>query len=279
MIETVRDVALLRHVINSWRAVGHRIALVPTMGALHQGHLDLIAGARTHATKVVASVFVNPAQFAPHEDLARYPRNELRDADLLAQAGCDLLYAPDNKVMYPEGFSTHVEVSGVSARWEGTFRPQFFSGVATVVTKLLLQARPNVAMFGEKDWQQLQVVTKLVADLDIETAIIGVTTRREDDGLAMSSRNAYLSPDQRRIAPALARALNGICDAIVADQADIAQFVEATKLSLIGEGFASIDYLAPCHAYSLEPWRRGDPVRVLGAAWLGQTRLIDNCGP
>jgi pantoate--beta-alanine ligase len=278
MLRTFRDIAGLRAAVNSWRNLGQKVALVPTMGALHAGHLDLITLARQKADKVIASLFVNPTQFAPHEDLARYPRNEERDCELLASAGCDLLYAPDANVMYPEGFATSILVQDVSSRWEGEFRPHFFQGVATVVTKLLIQAKPDFAVFGEKDWQQLQVVSKLVADLDIDVAVIGAPTRREADGLAMSSRNAYLTPQQREIAPALKQALDQIARCASAGGLDLETHVEAAKAQLIDAGFTSIDYLAPCNAKTLEPWAQGDPLRVLGAAWLDKTRLIDNRG-
>jgi pantoate--beta-alanine ligase len=180
--------------------------------------------------------------------------------------------------MYPAGFSTSVNVLGVSERWEGHFRPQFLTGVATIVAKLLLQVAPDIALFGEKDWQQLQVVSKLVTDLNISTQIVGVPTRREADGLAMSSRNAYLTVEERAIAPALKSALDDICLEITFGHNAIDTIVEQAQSNLLKNGFTAIDYLAPCHAQTLEPWVKGDPLRVLGAAWLGKTRLIDNRG-
>jgi pantoate--beta-alanine ligase len=278
MIETIRSPQDLRAKMDAWRSAGLKIALVPTMGALHEGHLDLVRAAKQAADKVVTSIFVNPTQFAAHEDLDRYPRTEARDSDLLAQTGCDVLYAPSKAAMYPDGFATSVAVSGVTTYLEGSFRPHFFGGVATIVAKLFIQADPDLAFFGEKDWQQLQVVTKMATDLDLRVRVIGVATRREADGLAMSSRNAYLTPDQRKIAPALKLALDRICDAVSSDDVSPNVAIESAKLQLVATGFASVDYLATCHAQTLAPWHKGDPLRVLGAAWLGQTRLIDNRG-
>jgi pantoate--beta-alanine ligase len=278
MVERVFDPLALRARLQSWRQSQLSIALVPTMGALHQGHLDLVARAKQQADKVVVSLFVNPTQFAPHEDFALYPRDLEADCAKLAGMGCDLLYAPATAIMYPAGHATTVSVAGVSARLEGTCRPHFFAGVATIVTKLLCQARPDVAVFGEKDWQQLQVVTTLARDLDLGVDILGVATRREADGLAMSSRNAYLSKEQRAIAPALKVALDQIGAAARAQPSKVAASAAQAKSHLLAQGFDRIDYLEACHATTLEPWRVGDPLRVLGAAWLGQTRLIDNCG-
>jgi pantoate--beta-alanine ligase len=278
MIDTFGTVSALRARLGAWRASGESIALVPTMGALHEGHLDLVRAAKSKADKVVASIFVNPTQFAAHEDLDHYPRTEARDRELLAQAGCDLLYMPTKAEMYPDGFSTTVSLTGITAPLEGTFRPHFFAGVATVVAKLFIQADPDLAFFGEKDWQQLQVVTKMARDLDMRVRVIGVKTRRESDGLAMSSRNAYLTPEQRAIAPALKHALDDICDAIASDTGSVSQAIADASLRLVAKGFASVDYLAACHAQTLQPWQKGAPLRVLGAAWLGQTRLIDNRG-
>lgn len=278
MIKTVRDVQDLRATLAQWRQAGEKIALVPTMGALHEGHLDLVRAAKRKADKVVTSIFVNPTQFAAHEDLDRYPRTEVLDAELLAQTGCDLLYAPPKSVMYPDEFATSISVSGVTAPLEGACRPHFFGGVATIVAKLFIQADTDFAFFGEKDWQQLQVVTKLARDLDLRVNVIGVETRREDDGLAMSSRNAYLTSEERVIAPALKMALDKICDMIAADGMALASMIEAETLRLVAAGFRSVDYLAACHAHTLAPWQKGDPLRVLGAVWLGQTRLIDNRG-
>lgn len=278
MIETVRTVQELRTTMDMWRHNGQKIALVPTMGALHDGHLDLVRAAKHQADKVVASIFVNPTQFAAHEDLDRYPRTEARDTELLAHTGCDLVYTPMKSTMYPTGFSTTVALKGVTAPLEGHFRPHFFAGVSTIVAKLFIQCDPDFAFFGEKDWQQLQVVTQMAQDLDMRVRIAGVATRREPDGLAMSSRNAYLTAEQRTVAPALKQALDKVCEAIASDASQADSAVLQAKADLLAHGFTSVDYLATCHAHTLEPWQKGDPLRVLVAAWLGQTRLIDNRG-
>jgi pantoate--beta-alanine ligase len=227
---------------------------------------------------VITSIFINPAQFAAHEDLGRYPRDEEGDLEKLVGAGCDLVYAPGVDAIYPQGFSTQVSVSGITQRLEGEFRPHFFAGVTTVVAKLFLQALPDIALFGEKDWQQLQVVTKMARDLDLGVRVVGVPTRREADGLAMSSRNAYLSTEERARAPTLKAALDRVCAAATSDPIKLGHAVENAKAALLAVGFTSIDYLEPCHANTLERWRAGDPLRVLAAAWLGKTRLIDNVG-
>jgi len=202
----VRSVPALRTQIAHWRSMGARIALVPTMGALHAGHLSLIAAARGNADRVVASLFVNPAQFGPHEDLDRYPRTEAADAAALTDAECDLLFAPAVAEMYPAGFATSIRVGGLADRLCGAARPGHFDGVATVVTKLLLQATPDVALFGEKDWQQLTIIRRLVRDLDLPVEIVGGAIVRDADGLALSSRNIYLSTDERHLALALPQA-------------------------------------------------------------------------
>ena len=206
-MDTVRELHGLREALAAWREEGCRIALVPTMGALHAGHLALIEAAKRVGTKVVASVFVNPRQFGPGEDLARYPRREAQDARMLGEVGCDLLWMPPVEVMYPDGFATNVSVSGVSDGLDGAARPGHFDGVATVVTKLFNQVRPDCAYFGEKDYQQLGVIRRMVADLDMDIEIVGVPTQRDDDGLALSSRNIYLDQEQRAKAVALPRAL------------------------------------------------------------------------
>ncbi|MBY0565567.1 MAG: pantoate--beta-alanine ligase [Hyphomonadaceae bacterium] len=272
----VRDAPSLRAAVASWRASGARVGFVPTMGALHEGHLSLVRTARDRCDRAVASLFVNPRQFAPHEDFERYPRDEAGDAALLASAGCDLLYAPDRLSMYPEGFSTNVIVADVSTPLEGEFRPHFFGGVATVVTKLLLQCLPDAAFFGEKDYQQLLVIKRMANDLDIPTEIVGCATVREHDGLALSSRNAYLSPDERRIAARLNFVLHDTIKAVRAGESIAAAEAEAAK-HLLAAGFASVDYVAVRDAETLQ--RIADvnrPARVLAAAWLGKTRLIDN---
>jgi pantoate--beta-alanine ligase len=278
MVDIVRTRIALREAVASWRKDGLTIALVPTMGALHEGHLDLVRAAKHRADRVVTSIFVNPAQFAAHEDLSRYPRDEARDAALLEAVGCDLIYAPEVAEIYPDGFATQVGVRGVTARLEGAFRPHFFAGVATVVAKLFIQAQPDFAFFGEKDWQQLQVVRTLTRDLNLPLEILGIPTRREADGLAMSSRNAYLSAVEREVAPALKAALDHIFEATQAPSADMHLVMQQATQGLLDAGFASVDYIEACHAYTLEPWKAGDPARILGAAWLGKTRLIDNRG-
>jgi pantoate--beta-alanine ligase len=278
MMDIVRTRSALRDAVANWRKSDLSVALVPTMGALHEGHLDLVRAAKQRADRVITTIFVNPTQFAAHEDLGRYPRDEARDASLLKGVGCDLIYAPNASEMYPEGFSTHIRVSGVTQRLEGSFRPHFFAGVAIVVAKLFSQSRPDFAFFGEKDWQQLQVVTQMARDLDLNLDVIGVPTRREADGLAMSSRNAYLTEEERVVAPALKRALDVIYEATLAQPSAVAAIAQDATANLIKAGFTSVDYLEACHAQTLQPWTHGDPVRVLGAAWLGKTRLIDNRG-
>jgi pantoate--beta-alanine ligase len=268
----------LRERLSAARAGGDRIALVPTMGALHDGHLSLIRLARTRASRVVASLFVNPTQFGPGEDLAAYPRNEARDLELLAEAGCDHVFAPGVEAIYPAGFATTVTVSGVSAPMEGTVRPHHFAGVATVVAKLLIQCAPNVAVFGEKDFQQLAVIRRLAADLDLPVEILGAPTIRAEDGLALSSRNAYLTPAQRLIAPALNRALRQAASAIAAGAAvDLAE--AEGRRALLAAGFDAVDYFDVRLIGDLSrppPGPLSAPARVLAAARLGTTRLIDN---
>ena len=275
-LPVARSVAALRRCVTAWRRAGEVVALVPTMGALHAGHLALIAHAAQRADRVVASIFVNPTQFGPNEDFNRYPRDEAGDAAKLAGARCNLLYAPDAAEMYAAGFSTTVSAGELAEPLDGEFRPGHFSGVATVVTKLLLQAHPDIACFGEKDWQQLQVIRRLARDLDIEVAIEGVPIVREEDGLALSSRNVYLTSEERRIAPVLHRTLVDIA-ARVAAGADPDAAATAGGEAVLKAGFTKLDYLAVRDAESLQPWvARERPGRVLVAAWLGRTRLIDN---
>jgi pantoate--beta-alanine ligase len=275
-LPVVRTVPALRNEVAAWRSAGLKVGLVPTMGALHEGHLSLVRTAKEKCDRVVTTLFVNPRQFAPHEDFERYPRDEAGDAAMLAGAGCDLLYAPERAVMYPEGFSTNVIVSDVSTPLEGEFRPHFFGGVATVVTKLLLQSLPDTAFFGEKDYQQLQVIKRMARDLDIPAAIEGCATVRESDGLAMSSRNAYLSADERRIAARLNQIMHDAIKAARAGGAISAAEAEAAR-SLVAAGFASVDYIAIRDAETLAPISSlARPARILAAAWLGKTRLIDN---
>jgi pantoate--beta-alanine ligase len=267
----------LRAQVARWRAEGLRVGFVPTMGALHEGHLSLVRQARERADRVLASVFVNPKQFAPTEDLARYPRQEAKDAELLAQAGCALLFAPDPAGMYPEGFATRVLVGGPSEGLETDFRPQFFEGVATVVTKLLNLAGADIAVFGEKDYQQLLVVRRLARDLDIRTEIVAGATVREADGLAMSSRNAYLSAEERRTAGRLNQVL-----AEAGRRARAGEPIAAAEAwaggELVAAGFGKVDYVAIRRAEDLAPFSSAidAPARILAAAWMGSTRLIDN---
>ena len=258
------------------RNAGGRLALVPTMGALHAGHIALVEAGRRHADRVAASIFVNPAQFAAHEDLGRYPRQEAADAAMLEAAGCDLLWLPSLADIYPGGFSTKVSVAGVSDRWEGEARPGHFDGVATVVAKLLLAVAPDVALFGEKDFQQLAVIRRVVADLNIPVEIIGVPTVRDADGLALSSRNAYLSEDEGRRAVELPRALEAAAMEIRGG-ADVGQVLAKANQSLRDAGFGQVDYLALVDAASLAPLDRPEgSMRLIAAATIGTTRLIDN---
>lgn len=273
----VRSVSDLREQVSALRNAGGRIGFVPTMGALHEGHLALAAEARRRCDAVVASVFVNPAQFAAHEDLGTYPRQEARDAALLEAAGCSVLFAPDAAQMYPPGFATSVQVDGPSRGLETDFRPHFFAGVAVVVAKLLNQVQADVAVFGEKDYQQLMVVRRMARDLDIPTEIVGAPTVRDEHGLALSSRNAYLSADELTTA----RRLNVIlCEA--ADRAAAGEPVAAVEAAaadaLIEAGFDKADYMAVRRAEDLSPFSGAvdAPARILAAAWLGKTRLIDN---
>lgn len=276
-LSTVRSVAALRTRVQSARDAGASIGLVPTMGALHDGHLALVARARAACDRVVATVFVNPRQFDRPDDLNRYPRNESRDADALARAGCDVLFAPPVEVMYPPGFATRVQVGGVTETLEGAHRPGHFEGVATVVAKLLLQALPDIAFFGEKDYQQLLTIRRLVRDLDIPVAVEGVPTVREADGLALSSRNANLTAAQRRVAPKLASALLHAAEVLGDGRTEADPVLTAARNGLLTAGFDAIDYLSLRDAETLAPLDRADrPARLLAAAWLGSTRLIDN---
>jgi pantoate--beta-alanine ligase len=277
-LDIVRSVAELRNRVQYWRDQGLKVALVPTMGALHAGHLSLIHAALEAADRVVASVFVNPTQFGPNEDFSRYPRQEERDARLLEGGGCHLLFAPSVSEMYPDGFATTVSVTGVSEGLCGGARPGHFNGVATVVTKLLLQAQAHVALFGEKDWQQLTVIRRLVADLDIPVEVVGVPTVREADGLALSSRNAYLSAADRAIAPALHRALQAVADGLRQGRGP-QELCHRAAADLLAAGFLSVDYVEARTADTLEILTRLDrPARILAAARLGGARLIDNIG-
>jgi pantoate--beta-alanine ligase len=273
----IRTVSALRRTLAPIRAAEERLALVPTMGALHGGHLSLVRLARRRADWVAVSIFVNPAQFAPHEDFATYPRSLGNDLAMLAREGVDLVWAPPPEVMYPAGFATRIVPEGpAAAGLEDMFRPHFFGGVATVVGKLLIQCQPDIAIFGEKDYQQLRVVTQLAKDLDLPVRIIGAPTRRERDGLAMSSRNAYLSAEERATAPTLYRVLQQSAEAIAAG-APIAATLANGRREIERAGY-TLDYLEARDARTLAPVRSRDagPVRLLVAARIGRTRLIDN---
>jgi pantoate--beta-alanine ligase len=274
-VQTVRTSEEMARAVAQLKRRGS-IALVPTMGALHAGHMALIEEAQRRADAVAASIFVNPKQFGANEDLGRYPRREAEDAHMLEAAGCDLLWLPAADDIYPPDFATTVHVSGVSQRWEGEARPGHFDGVATVVAKLLLSVRPDIALFGEKDFQQLVVIRRLVADLAIPVKIIGVPTVREADGLALSSRNAYLSAHERERAAAFPKSLMAARDAIGAGMRVDEALAEARQ-ALLGADFSRVDYLALVDADTLEPVSElGGNVRVLAAATIGTTRLIDN---
>ncbi len=275
-MHTVRTVSALRTAIGEWRSAGSSVGLVPTMGALHEGHLSLVRRALEIADRVCVTLFVNPKQFAPEEDFAEYPRDEAADRATLAAMGVHLLFAPAAEEIYPAGFATTVSVAGLGDGLCAELRPGFFQGVATVVTKLLIQALPDVALFGEKDYQQLQVVRRLVVDLDIPVRIEAGPTVREPDGLALSSRNAYLSPDQRAIAPALHRTLRAVAEAL-SGGAPAAAALQDGRRAMGQAGFDRVEYLELRDAASLEPIQRvAAPARLLAAVWLGHTRLIDN---
>jgi pantoate--beta-alanine ligase len=275
-IAVARTVAALRESVAGWRKQQERIALVPTMGALHRGHLALVEAARRRCERVVASLFVNPKQFGPREDFTAYPRDEAADLMKFREAGVDLVFAPTVEEMYPAGFVTAVRVAGIGDELEGAHRPGHFDGVATVVSKLLLQCLPDIACFGEKDYQQLLVVRHMARDLDIPVKIEGIATVREPDGLALSSRNVYLSPEERRNAPLLYRVLNEIATALAAEPENVAAALQNGVAELRQAGFAP-DYLELRDTADLSPLSRLDrPARLLAAAHLGRTRLIDN---
>ena len=278
-VKIIRTVSDLRKQTTKWRESGKTIALVPTMGALHEGHLSLVKLAAKKAEKVVVSIFVNPAQFGPNEDLARYPRDEAGDLKKLGTSGCDAVWAPSVAEMYPDGFSTRVTPGSAAEGLEGAVRPHHFGGVATVCCKLFSQVTPDIAIFGQKDYQQLCVLLQMVRDLNLPLKITGAPTRREKDGLAMSSRNAYLMPEQREIAPRLYAALSELSERI-GGGAGIVSSVANAKLKLKTAGFQKIDYVEVRDAETLQPVeeRTGRPLRILAAVWLGKTRLIDNVG-
>jgi pantoate--beta-alanine ligase len=306
-LQVVRSIAELRGVVALWRNNGLKIALVPTMGALHAGHLALVRRAGELADRTLVSIFVNPSQFGPHEDLARYPRDEAGDLAKLATEKCHLVWAPTAAEMYPEGFATRIAPAGAAQGLESDFRPHFFGGVTTVCAKLFGAATPDVAVFGEKDYQQLCVVRQMVRDLDMPLEIAGVETTREADGLALSSRNVYLTAEERKVAPALNRVLRDVAgkasavmrgagtgkhkaprptplvrDPTLPPQAhqlpDLTAICEAAAADLQTVGFTKVDYVAVRHADTLKVVTEAGqaPLRVLAAAWLGGTRLIDN---
>jgi pantoate--beta-alanine ligase len=275
-VQTVRQLEDLREATAAWRQAGERIALVPTMGALHDGHMALVEAAKRAANRVVVSIFVNPKQFGANEDLAKYPRKEAADSRMLTGAGVDLLWMPPVEVVYPEGFATNISVSGVSELLEGAHRPGHFDGVATVVAKLFNQVQPDIALFGEKDWQQLAVIRRMTTDLNLPIEIQSVLTQREDDGLALSSRNAYLMPEERAKAVALPRALGAAAKAI-AEGGDVEAALAQAREALAAAGFET-DYVALADAETLQPATayEAGKLRLLAAARLGATRLIDN---
>jgi pantoate--beta-alanine ligase len=272
----VRSVADLRARVAAWRKAGETIGLVPTMGSLHEGHLSLVHAAKKDNGRAIATLFVNPTQFGANEDLASYPRDEAADRRLLDEARADLLFAPGVGEMYPEGFATTVTVAGLTEHLCGPHRPGHFAGVATIVAKLLNQAQATRAYFGEKDFQQLQVVRRMARDLDIATEIVGVPTRREKDGLAMSSRNRYLSPTERSQAATLPQLLRAAASAL-GDGRDGASELDKVRAGLTAAGFRKIDYVTLADSQTLQPLERAAKhSRLFAAAWLGRTRLIDN---
>jgi len=277
-IETIHTIAGLRERVRQWRTAGERVALVPTMGALHVGHVALMTAAKRDADRIIVSIFVNPTQFAPTEDLSRYPRTLEADLEKADAAGVDVAFVPDVAEMYPDDFATTISLTGPALALETDFRPTHFAGVATVVNKLLGQATPDFAYFGEKDFQQLKVVTRMARDLDLPVRIVGVPTVRETDGLALSSRNVYLTSADRAAAPALYQALTAAANAIEAGS-DVQSSVDTARRTVFEAGFA-LDYLEARHAETLAPIASTaeGPIRLLVAAKIGATRLIDNVG-
>ncbi|WP_262691237.1 pantoate--beta-alanine ligase [Kordiimonas aestuarii] len=275
-IPVVRSVQALRNVVKGWREEGHSVGLVPTMGALHHGHLSLVRAIAEKADRIIVSIFVNPTQFGEGEDFDKYPRTETEDRKKLASTPASLVFAPNAREMYPSGFASKVNVGGISERLEGALRPGHFDGVATVVSKLLLQAMPDVAIFGEKDYQQLAVIRRFVSDLNIPVEIMGGTLIREADGLAASSRNAYLTDQERQVAATFNIALNELT-AKVQNGTDIRQAEKEACEALLSAGFLSVDYVAVVDPESLEPLDRLDRnARVLAVARIGGVRLLDN---
>ncbi|WP_033075211.1 pantoate--beta-alanine ligase [Sphingopyxis sp. MWB1] len=275
-MQIIRDIETLREAVVALKQGGKSVALVPTMGALHDGHLSLVRMGREAADHVVASIFVNPTQFGPNEDFAAYPRDEARDAALLRGEGTAILWAPDVATVYPEGHSSHIEVAELGADYCGAARPGHFDGVATIVAKLFNQVQPDVAVFGEKDWQQLAIIRRMARDLDFPVEILGAPIARDHDGLALSSRNAYLSAEERKAAAAFPAALQQAAAAI-AGGADVGKALADAEAAILAGGFDSIDYIALADAESLERLQQyRPPARLLAAARIGKTRLIDN---
>lgn len=276
-LETARTVSELRTTVGAWHAQGLRVALVPTMGALHEGHLSLVAKGLGLCDRVVVSIFVNPTQFGPNEDFSRYPRQEAQDAQKLQDAGAHLVFAPDAAEIYPQGFTTSISVSNLTQGLCATFRPGHFEGVATIVAKLLLQCLPDVAVFGEKDYQQLLVIKRLVRDLDIPVEIVAAPILREQDGLAMSSRNAYLSSVEKQVAVRLNHTLFAMAKKLRQKPDGVENIRQWGYKQLDEAGFDSVDYLEIRDAGTLEGIRTFEnPARILAAVRLGKTRLIDN---
>jgi pantoate--beta-alanine ligase len=273
------EIEALRRTVSDWKSAGDTVALIPTMGALHAGHMQLVRHAQAMAKRIVVSIFVNPLQFGAGEDFDRYPRPHAEDLAQLRTHHVDALWHPNAATMYPSGFASRVLVSGISEGLDGLHRPGHFEGVATVVSKLLLQVLPDVALFGEKDYQQLCLIRRMVRDLNLPVRIEGVPVVREADGLALSSRNRYLSASERAIAPALHQSLQQLAHLLRHDSSNFAPLQAKMTRQLIDQGFRQVDYLALCDQETLAPLRHYQPgARLLVAAWLGQTRLIDTIG-
>ncbi|WP_425409183.1 pantoate--beta-alanine ligase [Hyphococcus sp.] len=276
-MQICRTKSEIREVVSAWREEGRTIGLVPTMGALHQGHLSLLDISGKNAARTAASIFINPLQFAPHEDFESYPRDLEADYQKLQERGCDVVFAPERAALFADDFSTNISVGGLGENHCAITRPHFFDGVATIVAKLFMIVKPDIAVFGEKDFQQLAVIRRMVRDLDIDVRIFAGPILRETDGLAMSSRNMYLTPDERAAAPALQQTLLSAARAAIAPDAGWEKIRTSAVQSLRDAGFGEIDYVNLVDAASLEEIERADrPARILAAAWMGRTRLIDN---